>query len=759
MKNQRNRSRVHVGLTLALVGLCGATLMSYRARTASAQGASPSWKYTGDLSAARTGHTATLLHNGKVLVAGGDIDGKGAELYDPATGVWTNTGSLNVARYYHTATLLPSGKVLVTGGSTDVFVNSGITESAELYDPATETWTSTGNLRNALVFHTATLLKTGKVLVTGGANFVEYVRGAELYDPDTETWAPTGNLNTSRIIHTATLLPNGKVLAAAGFHDASLNSAELYDPTTGEWSYTGNLNVRRDYHTATLLLNGKILVTGGNNEDLFTSILLDSSELYDPATGTWSSTSSLNKFRWLHTATLLPNGKVLVAAGSDGEIDLTSSELYDPDSGTWSITASLNSARSSQTAILLSSGKVLVAAGGYPDFMSSAELYDSGVSPTATPTPAASIQFSSLNYNVNEGAGSVNVTVTRTGDLSGAASVDYKTIDDPAEVRCDTINGTAYARCDYATTVDTLTFASGETSKTFAVPIIDDDFAEGDETFGIALSNPVGAILGTPSTATVTIIDNDTVTGANPIFTTPFFVRQHYLDFLSREPEASEPWSAVLSNCSDVNSNPACDRLTVSAAFFGSPEFQLKGYFVYRFYKLAFNRLPTYGEIVVDMRSVTGQTPSEVFQKKAAFTNAFVQRTEFTSAYNVMSNEQYVSTLMGRYALTLITSPDPATPDGSNKVTLTSTDLTNQLNANTLTRAQVLRAVADSDQVLGLEFNQAFVAMQYYGYLRRTPESAGYNTWLNYLNANPADFRTMVNGFMNSTEYRLRFGR
>jgi hypothetical protein len=384
-------------------------------------------------------------------------------------------------------------------------------------------------------------------------------------------------------------------------------------------------------------------------------------------------------------------------------------------------------------------------------------------SPSPTPTPSPSptgsvIKFSASNYNASEGVGDLSVTVTRTGDLSAAATVRYKTIDDPAEVRCDTINGTSYARCDYATTVDTLTFSAGEGVKQFIIPIIDDAFAEGNETFAIQLSNPTGAVLGTPATATVTINDNETTNGANPIFTTSFFVRQHYLDFLSREPEAGEPWSGVLNNCSNVNNDPSCDRITVSAAFFGSPEFQLKGYFVFRFYKLAFGRLPNYGEIVVDMRDVTGQTPTEVFQKKAAFTDGFVQRAEFINTYGGMTNAQYVTALLNRYGLTQITTPDPAAPDGSTKVSLSGTDLTNQLNANTLTRAKVLRAIADSDQVSSLEFNSAFVAMQYFGYLRRTPEPSGYTAWLNYLNSNPTDFRTMVNGFMNSVEYRLRFG-
>jgi hypothetical protein len=372
------------------------------------------------------------------------------------------------------------------------------------------------------------------------------------------------------------------------------------------------------------------------------------------------------------------------------------------------------------------------------------------------------VQFTATSYDVVEGAKRLNITVMRIGDLSGNTAVNYLTTDtDTFTVGCaDTVKnqGGAFGRCDFATSFDTLTFTAGESSKTLSIPILDDSWAEGNETFSVGLINPTGASLLSPSTTIVTIIDNETVNGPNPIFTTPFFVRQHYLDFLSREPEAGEPWTEVLNNCSDVNNNPACDRLTVSAAFFGSPEFRLKGYFVYRFYKLAFNRLPLYSEIVLDMRAVTGQTPGEVFQKKATFSNSFAQRAEFTTAYGGLTPAQYVAALMDRYSLTQITTPDPAAPDGTNKVTLTRADLTTQLSGGTLTRAQVLRAIADSDQVLSLEFNQAFVAMQYYGYLRRTPEAAGYNAWLTYLNEHPTESRTMVNGLMNSTEYRLRFG-
>ncbi|HYX43306.1 MAG TPA: DUF4214 domain-containing protein, partial [Pyrinomonadaceae bacterium] len=133
-------------------------------------------------------------------------------------------------------------------------------------------------------------------------------------------------------------------------------------------------------------------------------------------------------------------------------------------------------------------------------------------------------------------------------------------------------------------------------------------------------------------------------------------------------------------------------------------------------------------------------------------------RSEFNAAYAGLSNDAYVAALLNRYNLTTINTPDPASPDTGSQVTLTQTDLINRLNAQTLTRAQVLRAIVQSREVTEREFNGAFVAMQYYGYLRRTPETGGYNNWLNYLNAHPTDARTMVNGFMNSVEYKLRFG-
>ena len=377
--------------------------------------------------------------------------------------------------------------------------------------------------------------------------------------------------------------------------------------------------------------------------------------------------------------------------------------------------------------------------------------------------PLPTIQFSAANYQVGEADGRATLTVTRSGDTSGPSTVDYHTTDtDTFTVGCaDTTNnhGSAYARCDFATVVGTLQFAAGETSKTITVPIIDDAHVEGNETFQVVLANSTGATLGTPATATVTIQDNDQTGAANPIFQSPFFVRQQYLDFLSREPDTGgfNAWLNVLNNCANVNNDPACDRILVSQSFFGSPEFQLKGFYVFRFYKVAFNRLPEYLEIIPDMSFVAGATSAEVFQRKAQLAVIFTGRQEFQTAYGSLTNSAYVTALLNRYQLTQVTTPDPADPDGTTKMTLTSADLIGKLNTNTLTRAQVFRAIADSDQVNAAEFNNAFVAMQYYGYLRRKPEAAGYQAWLNVLQG--GDIRTMVNGFMNSAEYRLRFGQ
>jgi hypothetical protein len=329
--------------------------------------------------------------------------------------------------------------------------------------------------------------------------------------------------------------------------------------------------------------------------------------------------------------------------------------------------------------------------------------------------------------------------------------------------------GKAFARCDYATSIETVTFAAGDTQpKSVVIPLVDDAHVEGAETFQVRLLNASNAALGTLATTTLTLTDNDAAGQANPILQTPLFVRMQYLDFLSREPEAGEPWSGVLNRCplpfnlDPLNASAGCDRLIVSKSFFESVEFRLKGLYTFTFYRVAFNRLPEYAEIIPDMRSVTGPTATDVYARRALFPTNFTQRQEFRAAYDALSHTAYVNALLDRYGFASITTPDPQNPEGGTKVTLSRADLIARLGtqgASNLTRAQVLRAIVESDEVRAAEFTRAYVAMQYYGYLRRTPESSGFNAWLNYLNAHPTDARTMVNGFVNSGEYRARFGQ
>ncbi len=373
-------------------------------------------------------------------------------------------------------------------------------------------------------------------------------------------------------------------------------------------------------------------------------------------------------------------------------------------------------------------------------------------SPTASPSPTPSrrgnsVRFSVANFDANEGQGRATITVTRAGDVSDAARVDIKT-DDASNMltRCDANTGLASSRCDYALTIDTINFAPGETQKTIDVPLLDDAHVENSERLEVKLSNPVGTSLDTIDTATLTIADNDASAGPrNPIDDNTFFVRQQYLDFLSREPEADglAAWTRVLNNCANVNDNPTCDRINVSSSFFGSQEFQLKGFFVFRFYAAALGRMPGYTEIVRDMRRVTGQTAAEVLQKRADFAVEFMDRAEFRGRYDGLTNDAFVDQLLETAGVSLAAR----------------NQLVAALNGGGSTRADALRAIVESAEVSNRQQNPAFVAMQYFGYLRRDPELAGFNAWLTYLNAHPSDSRTMVNGFENSVEYRLRFGR
>ena len=357
----------------------------------------------------RFGDSATLLLDGRVLVAGGqDATGgesDSAELYDPTTGTFSQTGSMVYPHISPAAILLANGRVLVTGGPLGTVLKRD--RSAELYDPSTGKFSLTGFMNVARSGQGTALLADGRVLYAGGATTPlatlkgEYVPGddvvvasAEVYDPKTGSFTPTGSMTTAVDGPTATRLPDGRVLIAGGSVQASSNNwkpaavAELYEPVTGRFSPTGSMTTARAGHTATLLADGRVLITGGDGP----SGPVRSAELYDPTTGTFSPTGTMATTRTGQTATLLPNGEVLVAGGADADDAtsaaniLASAELYDPKTGTFSPAGSMATGRQNQTATLLPNGRVLIAGGadglsGTPPLMvrtlalASAELY------------------------------------------------------------------------------------------------------------------------------------------------------------------------------------------------------------------------------------------------------------------------------------------------------------------------------------------------------------------------------------------------
>jgi hypothetical protein len=361
------------------------------------------------MTTARKFHTATMLHDGRVLIVGGG--GATAEIYDPATRTFARTGDLTTARNGPTATLLDDGRVLIVGGDLFRSIDPPIAPpqtTAELFNPSTGTFTRTADMVTVQLYGTATLLNSGKVLIAGGIMSEGVVANPELYDPSTGAFSLTGTFQSNGDgfvmggpnVSAATLLPDGRVLIA-GEPDS-----ELYDPVTGTFSVTGPMTTpcflggKPDYiagRTATLLPSGKVLEAGGEHEDCGR---FDDAELYDPATGKFMATGRMTRVRDNHTATLLPPGSVLITGGESeatfagGSVfsgTEASAELYDVATARFTETGAMSARRAGHTATLLNDGTFLIT-GGYSyagigaEFccFASAELY---TPPVLVPAP------------------------------------------------------------------------------------------------------------------------------------------------------------------------------------------------------------------------------------------------------------------------------------------------------------------------------------------------------------------------------------
>jgi Kelch motif/Galactose oxidase, central domain len=359
------RSHVFV-VTLACAGVFYEATSHPNSSTALAN-ASP----TGSVSPAspmlepRSGHSATLLPNGKVLIAGGMRRNqdfyRSAELYDPATGKFQTTGSMAVARVGNAAVLLRSGKVLIVGG----WVGHGSTDSAELYDPVTGQFTMAAKMTAVRGRPTATLLGSGDVLITGGSDHFSPggVASAEIFCAADGKFEPVSPMHAARVAQTATVLKDGRVLIVGGRGDDSVTaSAELYNPATKQFTVTGSMLTARCKHSAGLLPDGRVLIAGGSDDRGWHG-KLDSAEIYDPGTGKFTAASPLHdsRFKLPDEAAQLASGELLFAGGSK------TVELYDPATGKFLIAAGqMNDARHYMSETELKNGSVLLA-GGYPD--------------------------------------------------------------------------------------------------------------------------------------------------------------------------------------------------------------------------------------------------------------------------------------------------------------------------------------------------------------------------------------------------------
>jgi len=484
---------------LAIV--CALVFASFQPIFAQVQG---QWTTTGTMQSARELNAQVRIAGGKALAIGG-VDGSlnilsSAELYSSSTGKWTLTGSMVYPREYFPAVVLTSGKVLVSGG---LSTSSVVLGAAELYDPTTGAWTSAGTLSVARVSHTATLLANGKVLVTGGCTdslCSNPTAVSELYDPISNTWSTTGSLTAARYFHTAVLLKTGKVLAVGG--SPSLTSCELYNASTGAWTAAASTSTGRYLNTTTLLSDGKVLAAGGANG----KYPLNAAEIYDPTANTWTLTGTMKNGRYAHTATLLGDGTVLVAAGvgqsiscgkaCTGYIPFAFAEIFNETTGTFTTTSNVSQALAYHSMTLLSTGRALESGGiGVTSTCCVVENTASYYTPLSVTFSATSLNFGLLQIGLSSPTQTVTVTNV------SAHSVKFTSITSSGDYsQTNTCPTTMSAATNCTITVTFTPTASG--TRTGAVTLKDNSPGSPTQTISLTGTGETLALGFTPSSIT-----------------------------------------------------------------------------------------------------------------------------------------------------------------------------------------------------------------------------------------------------------------